>query len=157
MGQLVLLLGELFMLIIEATWLALSMLYNGLMSVFSARHRAEFIKEWQHSTFSKITLVLLTGVSIVWISAVGWMWIQILAPKPAPEPAEKSLTLLKKVITAEDSKALLNTDKVEDLAAEGAKVAIDKFKSTWKFRSSNQEAKEDAKTSKDAATQPGSE
>lgn len=82
--------------------------------------------------------MLLTGVSIVWISAVGWIWIQILAPKPAPEPAEKSLTLLQKVTTAEDRKALFNTDKVEDLATEGAKAAIDKFKSTWKFRSSNQ-------------------
>lgn len=52
---------------------------------------------------------------------------------------------------------MLNTDKVEDLAVEGAKVAIDKFKSTWKFRSANQEAEEDVKVSKEAAAQPGSE
>lgn len=157
MGGFVLILGELFMLIIEATWWALVLLYYGLISIFSARHREELKQHWRHSAVSKITLVLYTGVGLVWILAMGWYWIHILTPKPEPKSEGNTLTLLKKVITPEDRKALLNTDKVEDLAVEGAKVAIDKFKSTWGLRSSNQEAKEDAKVSKEAGAQPGSE
>ncbi|WP_038171196.1 hypothetical protein [Verrucomicrobium sp. BvORR106] len=157
MGEIGLILGELFMLIIEATWWASVLFYYGLISIFSARHREKLKQHWRRSTVSKITLVLYTGVGLVWVSAVGWYWIHILTPQPEPESDGNTLTLVNKAVTPEDRKALLNTDKVEDLAMEGARVAIDKFKSTWKFRSSNQEAKEDAKVSKEAAAQQGSE
>lgn len=146
------------MLVFDATCVAFGMLYHGLMSVFSARHRAEFIQEWRRSAFSKFALVLFTGVNLVWIVAVGWMWINFVKSMPEPESEGNTLTLLNKVVTLEDRKALLNTEKVEDLTREGAKMAIDKFKSTWKFRSSNQEAKgEDARVSQEGAAQPGSE
>ena len=157
MGEILLLLGEMFMAIIDATWCVLVMLHHGLMSVFSARHRAEFVREWRHSTVSKITLALLTGACLAWISAMAWVWIHILTPAPKPKSGEKTLALLEKVITAEDRKALLNTEKAEDLAVEGARVGIDKFKSTWKLRPSSKEAKEDSKFSKEAAEQQGSE
>lgn len=145
MGEIVLFLGELFMIIIELTWWALVFIYYGLMAMFSPRHRAKFVKEWRESTLSRIGMVLVVGVAIVWVGSMAWFWTNFLISKPEPTPQDR----LAEFLTPQAMERLVKTKELPDLATETGKAAIEKFKSTWKLRPSDKEADDSTRANLD--------